>query len=266
MAHDTLVILCKNLNDAIIASNRVQIKHDSRRLFIFLGKKPTNKDLTWMSNTDSAFTLEKAIEWSSNPEMLGIRAGLMFATGWDLIFMWAHDCPTAENIEWIKSQLKIDGQAKLANVWGMTRDYYILYGLGEKESLFIREEPMSEAQLGLEIANALDGKACKPEIAFVALEKTVAVSPVFIHSSALQEKHQNILGVFKHKVEVDNEACISAIIGEDGTSEDLDTCRSKIANYGVVMQFLTQDAQPCGKPYKTINLVNGDKIVVYGKR
>ena len=266
MAHDTLVVLCKNINDAIIASSRIHRRYDSKRLFIFLGKKPTTKELSWLTHTDDAFTLEKALDWAVNPEILGVRAGLMFATGWDLIFMWAHDCPSNEDIDWIKSKLKTDGMAKLSNVWGMTRDHYILHGLGEEQVSFTESAPLSEAQLGLKIADALDGKPCTPEIAFIALEQTSAISPVYIHPSADADKHKLISNMFRLKSIVDNDACVSAVVGEDCTLDELQQCQQKIANHGVVYQLLTDTGVATSKPYKTIKLESKDKIVLYGKR
>ena len=74
MAQDTLVLLCKNLNDAIISASKLERRYDLNRLYIFLGKKPTSKELSWMSNSDSSFCLERVIEWGENAELIGVRA------------------------------------------------------------------------------------------------------------------------------------------------------------------------------------------------
>jgi len=270
MAQDTLIVLCKTLNDAIMASSQVERRHDLNRLFIFLGKKPLEKDLKWMGHTDSSFALERVIEWGDNPELIGVRAGLMFANGWDLLFCWADDCPSSTDVDWVRAHLKIDGNAKLANIWGITRDHYILHGLGENIQQFssVKLQKNDIITTGLQIANALDGRKVSVQTAISALREIVPISPLAIHESARSNdgvRHAVIEAIVNAADYLDEVAPISVLIGEKCTEENLAILRKTIASHGAIIQVTVTVPQYTIKPYRTIILEEDVKIALYGK-
>lgn len=266
MAQDTLIILCKTLNDAISASSQIERRHDLNRLFIFLGKKPLEKDLRWMASTDSSLVLERAVEWSDNPELVGIRAGLMFANGWDLIFCWADNCPTNKDIDWVKGQLKSNGLSKMSNIWGITRDHYILQGLGEDNQQFSNTsfQKTDDITNGVLIANALSGKAVDVPSAVAALKEIVILSPLSVHQSAVKA-NDTLTDLIINSVEfLDENAPVSMLVGNECTEDMLTTLKSKIANHGAIIR-IAQNILENPKPYRTINVNDGTKIALYGK-
>lgn len=267
MAQDTLIILCKTLNDAIIASSQLERRHDLNRLFIFLGRKPQEKDLKWMGNTDSSFSLERTMEWSPNPELIGIRAGLTFANGWDMIFCWADNCPTTTDVDWVRGKLKTDGVVRLANVWGLTRDNYILHGLGEDIQLLTSSAtPESNTIVsGLNIADALDGKPVSVKIAMQVLQEIVALSPLAIHESALTGVKSLTEAITNTADYIDDTAPVSVLIGEDCDEVTLISLKQTIANHGTLIQVANNLPTYTFKPYRTIYITDGTKIVLYGK-
>ena len=273
MAQDTLILLCKTLNDAIMASNQIERRHDLNRLFIFLGKKPQDKDLKWMSNSDASFCLERTLEWSNNPELIGVRAGLMFATGWDLIFCWADNCPSDEDIHWIRNDMKSAGLSKLSNVWGITRDHYILHGLGE-ESVFqttfqtAKEIETNNIDLGLNIANALAGLKVNSETAIAALKEIAHLSPLYVHESIsqLDEQGGKIASLIINSAEyLENDVPVSVLISESCSESAVIDLRDMIANHGTVISLSKQPPEYTFKPYRTILIDNDYKINLYGK-
>jgi hypothetical protein len=267
MAQDTLIVLCKTLNDAMMASSQLERKHDLNRLFIFLGRKPQEKDLKWMGNTDSSFSLERTLEWSLNPEIIGIRAGLTFANGWDLIFCWADNCPTTIDVDWVRGKLKTDGVARLANVWGLTRDHYILHGLGEDIQLLADSTSHESSAIvnGLNIADALDGKPVGIEIAMKVLQEVIAISPLAVHESALRGLKSLVEAITNTATYIDDVAPVSALIGEDCDEATLVSLKQKIANHGTLIQVATILPAYTFKPYRTILITDGSKIALYGK-
>lgn len=267
MAQDTLILLCKNLNDAIMASSVIERRHDLNRLFVFLGKKPTEKELAWMNGTDSSFCLERVIEWGENPELIGIRAGLMFASGWDLLFCWANNCPANKDIDWVRNKLNTDGVAKLSNIWGLSRDHYILHGLGEDIQQFSQTTNVKQNQIliGLNIADALIGKPVDVTSAIQALQEIVAISPLAIHESAVKSENFVIEEIIKVVEYLDDIAPLSIIIGEDCDENTINALKQKIANHGVIIQVSQDIPQYTFKPYRTISINDGTKIALYGK-
>lgn len=273
MAQDTLILLCKTLNDAIMASNQIERRHDLNRLFIFLGKKPQDKDLKWMSNTDASFCLERTLEWSANPELIGVRAGLMFANGWDLIFCWADNCPSDEDIHWIRNDMKSAGLSKLSNVWGITRDYYILHGLGE-ESAFqttfqtTQEIETNNLDLGLNIANALAGLKVNTETAIAALKEIVHLSSLYAHESIshLDEQGEKIASLIVNSADyLENDVPVSVLIGDNCPESVVVGLKDMIANHGTVISLSKQPLEYTFKPYRVILIDNDYKISLYGK-
>jgi len=264
MAQDTLVLLCKNLNDAITSTSKLERRYDLNRLYIFLGKKPSGKELSWMSNTDNSFCLERVIEWGENAELIGIRAGLMFATGWDLLFCWADNCPSNNDIDWVRSKLKTDGVAKLSNVWGLSRDHYILHGMGEDAQQFFIEPKQNQILTGLSIADALDGKPVDFKIAVQALQEIVAMSPLAVHESAMKSGDELTSAIIDSADYIDDVAPVSIIAGycDENTMSAL---RQKIAKHGVLIQVSQSLPEYTFKPYRAILTTNGAKIALYGK-
>jgi len=263
MAQDTLVLLCKNLNDAIISASKLERRYDLNRLYIFLGKKPTSKELSWMSNSDSSFCLERVIEWGENAELIGVRAGLMFATGWDLLFCWADNCPDNKDIDWLRSKLKTDGLAKLSNLWGLSRDHYILHGLGEDAQQFFVEPKQNNIITGLNIADAIDGKPVDLTTAVQALQEIIALSPLAVHLSSTQS-NKLTEAIIDSADYIDDIAPMSALVGDCDESTVLEL-KKKIANHGVVIQISKTPPEYTFKPYRTILVNDGTKIVLYGK-
>ncbi len=266
MAQDTLIILCKNLNHAIMAASNIERQHDLNRLFIFLGKKPTDKELSWMTGADSSFCLERVIEWGDSPELIGIRAGLMFATGWDLLFCWADNCPSSKDVDWVRKKLNTEGKAKLSNIWGLSRDHYILHGLGEDAQQFSTAEPkQNQITTGLNIADALDGKPVDLPTVILTLQEIVALSPLAVHASAIKSGNDVIESIINAADYIDDVAPLSIIIGENCDENIVLALRQKIANHGVLIQVSKSLPEYTFKPYRTILAEDGTKIALYGK-
>jgi hypothetical protein len=264
MAQDTLILLCKNLNDAIMSTSKLERRYDLNRLYIFLGKKPANNELSWMSNTDNCFCLERAIEWSDSAELIGVRAGLMFATGWDLLFCWADNCPDTKDIDWVINNLKTDGTAKLSNVWGISRDHYILHGLGESTQQFFAEPKQNNILNGLSIADALEGKSVNSVTAVQALHEIVAISPLAVHESIVGTKDKLTQAIIDSADYIDDIAPVSIIVGD--CAEDVAVAlRQKIAKHGVLIQVSQSLPEYDFKPYRTIFTTDGINIALYGK-
>jgi hypothetical protein len=263
MAQDTLILFCKNVNDAIISSKKIERKHDLNRLYVFLGKKPEAKEMSWIAPSDSMFVLERAINWSKNPESLGVRAGLMLASGWDLMFCWADNCPDERDVGWIREQIKSGGIARLPNIWGVSRDHYILYGLGEEIQMF-DSQTQNSIESGLNIADALDGKPVDLNVAIQTLQEIVHLSAIAVHNSAANEGF--VVDEIKKITEyIDNEAPVSAIVGESCTEDEMLILKNKIANHGALIQISKKDSNYAFKPYRVILIKDGTKISLYGK-
>lgn len=263
MAQDTLVLLCKNLNDAIMSVAKIERRYDLNRLYVFMGKRPAEKDLLWMSSADSSFCLERVMEWGENVELIGVRAGLMFATGWDLLFCWADNCPENKDIDWVRKQIKTDGIVKLSNVWGLSRDHYILHGLGEDVQQFSVVPKENNIITGLNIADALDGKPVDLNSALQALQEIISISPLAIHDSAVKDETTNaIINIADH---IDNYAPVSMIIGEKCDENTILELKHKIANHGVLIQVCKLLPTYTFKPYRIIEINDGTKIALYGK-
>lgn len=264
MAQDTIIVLCKTLNEAMIASSQIERKHDLNRLFIFLGKRPGRNELSWMAPTDSSFCLERALEWGSEPELLGIRAGLMFASGWDLLFCWASNCPSPQDIEWIRKELKTEGVAKLSNVWGITRDHYILKGLGESTPTISSEQVKKVDSIsdGLLLAEALAGNPVELKVALAALKEVVPVTSMAVHNSAIKSDCKPVVDAIANLASFIDEDSPVCILAGEINEDELNVLRTKLPNNGAVIQITKTITL---KPYRTISTKDGVKIGLYGK-
>jgi hypothetical protein len=217
-----------------------------------------------MTQTDSSFCLERALEWGIEPELLGIRAGLMFASGWDLLFCWAGNCPSPQDIDWVRKELKTEGTARLSNVWGLTRDHYILKGLGESVPIMSSEQSKKVDSIhdGLLLAEALAGNPVELKIAIAALKEVVPITTMAIHNSATKSDCKQVMDAVVNLASYIDEETPMCVLTGDINEDELDILRTKLPNNGAVIQISKTIRL---KPYRTISTKDGVKIALYGK-
>ncbi len=153
-----LIIFCKDAKEALDAGAALPMLKDMPRFYILNSDKPKNEDISWLRNIDNYFALGKASEIGNFTE-IAIRAGILYSVGWwHLLFCSANKLPTNDEINNVRKSLDNNkGFLQLENIWGVSKEHILLYGLDKVLGSGLQST--SEASSTLDLVNAMRGSA-----------------------------------------------------------------------------------------------------------
>ena len=138
MLENTIVILCRNINEAKSSILKIPRIPNMQRFFIFLDESPNKIDLEkTIDKHDLSISLDRMLDWSDSPEKVGIRTGLFYSQGWNILFTLGEDCASIDDIQHIIEKLNAEdgpGYIKEKKIWGITREHAALFGVDELNS------------------------------------------------------------------------------------------------------------------------------------
>jgi len=267
MAHDTVVILCKTLEDARLADKTIPASVSFNRFFVFLGRRPKDVDLSWITSPDSHICIERALDWSREAEAIGVRAGLMYTTGWDLYFCWADKLPRYSEILLCRGYLQSESIVHGESVWGMRREHFVMHGLDKYPSNNTHSSdivrPMDAETEEIYLGKALRGLPVPPNIAVKAVRELAAVSRMkgIWHPN---DPHLNLIKQIVALGATDYSTPLSIVVASDTDDKEIEKLRRQIAPNGAVIKVSSHPASTM-KPYKVVKVENGPEIQLYAK-
>lgn len=268
MAQNTLIIICKNNEDAEIASRLIDRRRDTDRFFILLDQKPSTNFFT---PQDITLCLDRILEFSSNAEEVCIRAGLMYAPGWNLLFCLGDNLPSEKEITDMIDYLKKDEQyLRTEKIWGVTREYIVLYGLpdlySESQIPDNKEDGVSDPIMVSKILIGAEKEANEATI-LQALKEVVPLSKVsdeaIRKSSSLESKF--LLKLSNFALKKDEQFPDSILIDGKASPEDLTRCLKNVQSTGVVVVATTEPKNYTSlfTPFRHFRTTSGIDILLF---
>ena len=191
--HDTLVIICRDIGEAQQAANRLLPSPRLERFFVFLGEKPGDDSLGFLTERDSHITLEGASSWSPNPLHAGIRAALLYATGWNLIFCTGTKPATDGQLSEVLAGIESKGNINLSECWGASREHLALNGFEcifpTAKSLTISKPEQARLDTSVDamtLIRAMAGQAVAAHGVLAALGETVPLRAAILDKSVYE--------------------------------------------------------------------------------
>lgn len=267
MPADSLILFCRSAHEALIAAARVPRQSDLHRVFLFVGERPETADLAWIAQPDSMLVLDGLLDAHETPLEVGVRAGLMYAGGWDLLFCYAEQPPSDEDLAAARAALKEGGAVRMATVWGVTRDHVVLNGL---DSAY---RQAASATVGvaaeLDIDDALRGVAKPWPIILAALREIAplkSVGPfhgIRFADTAHQDKLGELVGLGQR---LDLENLDTALLGLNSALQ-VRQAQASVVPGGVVIVLSPPGTETAwaSKPYRTLNVDDGSIVSVFGQ-
>ena len=171
-----LVILCNNMEEAKNAAITLPNYKDINKFYVFNFDTGSTLNINWMSSNDDYISLGKASELGNSAEICIRAAVLYISSWWHLIFCYAHDLPSMNELNDIKASIDLNqGFMQAAKCWAISKEHLLLFGLGKILGSGVLPNDEEQIKNELEIVKALRGEPANFEAtkeAFIEVSNT----------------------------------------------------------------------------------------------
>jgi hypothetical protein len=265
---DTLVFLCHSAEEAIVAATKFPRRETLSRFFVFLGCIPAKSFTERLPKTDAYLTLKEEFDSPEQADAMGVRAGIIYANGWNVFFINPTDPPTDEDLVKCVNETRQNQNCFLDTVWGVSKEYVVAHSVAAFGGATPKNdnEPTKEPDF-TEVAMAFQGLPCGYDAVSYAVSEVVEMHRASCVANTFDKDQQFAQMLIKRAHKIDNENPVTVIIGPKGTPEDFKHAQSKIPYNGSVI-VLTKDPEPFlseAKPYNTFFTKDGNTVLIFGK-
>ena len=154
-----LAIICNNLDDALKAAAYLSPFKNIKRFFIFNFILETNSNLNWFNQSDDYISLGKASELGNNAEICVRAAFLYIPNWWHIIFCYANDLPSMDDINFIRDSIDLnEGFVQKGKAWSISKEHLLLFGLAKIFGNSIIKNEEEQLMNEFDIVRALRGE------------------------------------------------------------------------------------------------------------
>lgn len=266
--YSTIVIIVTDPSDAIKIEPKVSHNADTKRLFVFIGQKPTVDDLRWITPDDMYLILENAIDLGDNAYKMAIRAGVLYTTSNAFIFCNANNIPNDGVITQLikKATQKISDQDiglfTEDSAIAINREYILFSGFDTLYIDFLNTLQQNPKINPIQIAQAMSGQPVSEDIAIAAINELCPLEHVYSEQSIPNSSFWN-----KAIKSTESKQPKSILFCQEVAPDLISIARTKIASDGIVIIELDNNQPiPTGTtPFQTFRTTTGKTILIYTK-
>ena len=184
MASNLIIIFCRTHEEASYAGAKLGHIENTDRFFIFLGHTPSASEISWMTEADRTMNLERVIEHPLCEE-LAVKTGVIYSnfTHWNLLFCWAHECPSKDNIlDCLKQISSSSAYYENEFVWGNIRENMIIDGFEavyRKKQILENQNNQSDSEF--DFIMAMNGIEASTNSVIKSIAETASMTSVGLH-------------------------------------------------------------------------------------
>ncbi len=268
MPANILIFICDQTSNAISSSKLLPRQRDLNRFFVFIGEKPTEDELSFLSPQDIHVCLHGLASWNEQGDQAAIRAGILYSNAYHLIFCKASQPPALATVNSVKNQLNSGSSlAHGENVWGVSREHIVLNGFNDayianspQEDKLLEEHHINE----IEITKAMMGLPVTAAAILLALREVVPLQGMHLDIAQPGEFDALLHSLFRYATSVDSELPTTILLGECSYPQ-FKNALSRTPTTGAVVlpvkqpeMWIQQD-----KPYRRFRCIDGYEVLIF---
>jgi hypothetical protein len=270
--YKSIIVIINESNQIEQATTIIPKSDNIQRFFIFIGKRPTVGELSFINNEDNYLILEDANKLGQLAIEMTIRAGILYSQANYFNFCLSSSLPSIANIEQTFNKLEQNASRNIIDIItsdktvGISRESLLFSGFNDmyqKINDLVNNILNLSSDVQYDLSQAISGTPSPEVVIIQAIKEFVLLSEVKIESS---NKETPILKLIKNEILSYSENKPRIIIFTDIIDKSkLKSACNKIPNDGVVIYIVDnlKQLEELPEPYQTLKVDTGEIILIY---
>lgn len=240
--HDLLIIIISDLEQIVQIIENTPHNKKLKRFFVFIGPKPGSNDLNGITSDDLYLLLENAVQQTTDPYNMAIRAAILYSRANNFLFGTTNSIPNIGQIETTLHELRLNasqGQLNLIvknNLICLSKEYLLFKGFEELYTEISKLTSTESKVDEFELAQALSGKPANEETIIAAIKEIVNLKFVSFPDGGVDDTSDSLIIKLQKISKSLTEENPHVIIHSDIISlERLEEERNKIPQDGAII-------------------------------